>query len=165
MPNAIISVSNKKNLNSIVPFLFSQNFNIYSSGGTFKYIQSLECYSKFKDMLHTISSYTNFPEILNGRVKTLHPKIYGGLLCDLYNKDHVVEMHEKKLITFDIVIVNLYPFQEISQKYPNDLERCIENIDIGGVSLIRACSKNFKNVVLLIPKYFFPYILFSTQTP
>ena len=142
--NAIISVSDKTTVLDLAQFLTSNNFTIYSTGGTYHHIKTNlpEC------NLMKISSLTKFPEILNGRVKTLSPYIYGGILADPTNDDHTKDMTDHNLPFFDVVVVNLYPFERVS-KSTADFDECIENIDIGGVSLIRASSKNFKNTVLL----------------
>lgn len=139
MKNAIITVSDKTNIEKIGLFLIENNFNIYSTGGTYKYLMENidETYHKY---IIDIPNLTGFPEILNGRVKTLHPKIYGGLLADVDNIEHIKDIKNNKLIIFSVVIVNLYPFVK---------NNCIENIDIGGVSLIRASSKNYKHVSIL----------------
>ena len=121
------------------------DYNIISTGGTYKHIlQCLdgEIYDLNKRVI-SVESFTGFPEILNGRVKTLHPKIYGGILYDPNNIDHVKD-YEKfndtmyKLEKIDLVVVNLYPFQETVEKNEKE-EEVIEQIDIGGVTLIRSC--------------------------
>ena len=140
MKNAIISVSDKKNVELLAKFLLENEYNIYSSGGTYKYlIDNTE--SKFHQNIIDIPSLTGFPEILDGRVKTLHPKIYGGILANLDIEKHRQELDDLKIPIFSVVIVNLYPFEK---------NNCIENIDIGGVSLIRAAAKNYKYVSVLI---------------
>ncbi len=137
MRRAIISVSNKHNIVNLSDFLLKNNFTIYSTGGTYdKIIQNC---SNNKNVLK-ISDLTQFPEILNGRVKTLHPHIYAGLLADKTNNEHIHTMEELELPYFDVVVCNLYPFEE---------NNTIENIDIGGVSLIRASGKNYNNIILL----------------
>lgn len=142
MKNAIITVSDKSNIEEISLFLLDNDFNIYSTGGTYKYLrENLDC--KYHKNIIDIPKLTEFPEILNGRVKTLHPKIYGGLLSDLENKEHLEDIKNNKLNIFSVLIVNLYPF---------DKQNSIENIDIGGVSLIRAGAKNYKNVSVLTEK-------------
>lgn len=138
--NAIISVSNKNNLDIISNFLLENNFTIYSTGGTFKYIVEHLYDDKYKNNIQQISNYTEFPEILDGRVKTLHPRIYGGLLANLDLESHQTEIKKHNINIFSVVIVNLYPFEE---------KNTIENIDIGGVSLIRASAKNCKHITLL----------------
>jgi phosphoribosylaminoimidazolecarboxamide formyltransferase/IMP cyclohydrolase len=139
--NALISVSDKTGLPKLVQFLSMNNFNIYSTGGTYETIKS------YKNV-YKISDLTDFPEILNGRVKTLHPKIYGGILAT-DSIEHRNELKEHHIQQFDLVVVNLYPFKEVSATFPEDTKKCIDNIDIGGVSLIRAASKNHTRVVLL----------------
>lgn len=138
--NAIISVSNKTNLDKISNFLLENGFTIFSTGGTFSYIVEHSTSAEHITRVKQISDYTGFPEILDGRVKTLHPKIYGGLLCNLDLESHVDESNKHDINIFSVVIVNLYPFQQ---------NNTIENIDIGGVSLIRAASKNYKHVSIL----------------
>jgi len=137
MKNAIISVSDKDNIVGLTNFLINNDFTVYSTGGTYLTLIDKCIYNK---NILKISDLTQFPEILNGRVKTLHPHIYAGLLADKSVETHKNEMDNLNLKYFDLVVCNLYPF---------DKEPCIENIDIGGVSLIRASSKNYKNVVVL----------------
>ena len=105
--NALISVSNKEGLDYLLKTLKKFNYNIISSGGTFKYIRNLgyKCTE--------ISKYTGFKEMLDGRVKTLHPKIHAGILHDRTNKSHIKQMKGKKFPSLDVIIVNFYPFQEI----------------------------------------------------
>ena len=138
MKNALITVSNKQNINEISKFLLDNGFNIYSTGGTFSKI--MQEFPSFSDKIYQVSDYTGFPEILSGRVKTLHPKIYGGILADNKNETHLEEVENNNILQFSVVVVNLYPFEQ---------NNCIENIDIGGVSLIRASAKNFENVSIL----------------
>ena len=138
MRNALITVSNKNNIDTISRFLLDNEFTIYSTGGTYSKI--VEFFPEFQDRIIKISDYTKFPEILGGRVKTLNPLIYGGILPDLNNKDHLDQLKSLNINVFSVVIVNLYPFEE---------QNCIENIDIGGVSLIRASSKNYEHVSIL----------------
>ena len=152
--NALISVSNKKNLHSLVSFLYNKNYNIYSTGGTFTKINEIINEVKTKNSVSTsqvyqISDLTQFPEILNGRVKTLHPCVYGGILADEENMTHMKDMDQHKLIYFSLIVVNLYPFEKTVAQQRENVDTCIENIDIGGVSLIRAASKNFKHITLL----------------
>ena len=134
---AIISVSDKTGVLELANFLLENGFTIYSTGGTYSKI--FEAVEKKENVLK-ISELTKFPEILNGRVKTLHPHVYAGLLADTSCKDHTRDMETHNLSYFDLVVCNLYPFKQ---------ENSIENIDIGGVSLIRAGSKNFSNIVVL----------------
>ena len=139
MRNAIISVSDKTNLDHISLFLLRNKFNIYASGGTYKYILN-NADEKHHNNIKKISDLTGFPEILGGRVKTLHPLVYGGLLADINIDSHNKEISHHNIQPFTVVIVNLYPFTKVNS---------IENIDIGGVSLIRAAAKNYASVSLL----------------
>ncbi len=144
--NALISVSNKEGLDYLLKTLKKFNYNIISSGGTFKYIKNLgyKCTE--------ISKYTGFKEMLDGRVKTLHPKIHAGILHDRTNKSHIKQMKGKKFPSLDLIIVNFYPFQEIVLNSSNK-KKIIENIDIGGPTMVRAAAKNFKNVTIITNRY------------
>ena len=138
---AIISVSNKKNLNLILPILKKFNIEIISSGGSFKKIRAMN-YNCIK-----ISNYTNFSEMLSGRVKTLHPKIHAGILGVRNNKNHQKDLKKNNIPFIDLVIVDLYPFEEqINKKKINKL---VEYIDIGGTALIRSAAKNFDDVTVI----------------
>jgi len=139
--NALISVFDKTNIEIIAKFLLKKKFNIYSTGGTSKVLKDLGV------PYHEISKYTGQKEILGGRVKTLHPKIFGGLLST-QSLEHQKELKKEKIINFDLLIINLYPFQETLKKTNNEKE-IIEMVDIGGHSLIRAAVKNFKKTVPL----------------
>ena len=136
---ALISVFDKNKILEIAKFLQSQKIEIYSSGGTYKYL-----YENNIKVIE-ISKYTNSPEILSGRVKTLHPKIHGGILARRNLSNDLKELKKNKINLIDLLIVNLYPFKEtISAK--KSFNECIENIDIGGPTLIRAAAKNFEFV-------------------
>tara|TARA_B100000963_G_scaffold343865_1_gene346112 strand:- start:3035 stop:4585 length:1551 start_codon:yes stop_codon:yes gene_type:complete len=140
--NALISVSNKENLISLLKKLKKFNINIISSGGTYIAIKKMgyECVE--------LSKYTGFKEMLDGRVKTLHPKIHAGILHDRQNKRHKSEMSKKNFPAIDLIIVNFYPFQKIVTN-TKDPKKIIENIDIGGPTMVRAAAKNFKNVTII----------------
>lgn len=161
MPSALISVNDKTSLDILVVYLLDKEYTIYSTGGTLEYIQNIMKPLNNPNVL-SVSSLTNFPEILNGRVKTLHPHIYGGLLAKNDNVDHQNELIQLGIQTFDLVVVNLYPFQTIIKQ--NDIESqnemtILDNIDIGGVSLIRASAKNYHNISLLTsPKQYSKFI-------
>lgn len=131
---ALISVYNKTNIINLASFLMHQQVELISTGNTYKVL----CEAGIKS--EEISNYTQFPEILNGRVKTLHPKIHGGILCD--REKHKSEMESLNVNSIDLVIVNLYPFCETVKNNVSESE-IIEQIDIGGVALIRAAAKNF----------------------
>src|SRR3989338_4525045 len=140
---ALISVSDKAGLEDIVKALSKFGVEILSTGGTANVIRSLGV--PVKD----VSDYTGFPEIFDGRVKTLHPKIHGGLLALRENKAHMetVKKHDIELI--DMLVVNLYPFEKRVAKEGVKLEEAIENIDIGGPSMLRSAAKNHKSVCVI----------------
>ncbi len=146
--SAIISVSDKFNLKPILQMLKKNNIKIISSGGTFKEIQKLG----FKCI--EVSKFTGMNEMLNGRVKTLHPKIHAGILNKRNNKKHFIDLKNNNFENIDLVIVNFYPFEK-TLKNTKDHEKIIENIDIGGPSLVRSAAKNFKDVtVVASAKYY-----------
>ena len=143
--NALISVSNKENLTALLKVLKKFNIKIISSGGTYNSIRKLgyECTE--------LSKYTGFKEMLDGRVKTLHPKIHAGILHDRQNKKHQSEMYKQNFPAIDLLVVNFYPFQKIVRNTKN-AKNIIENIDIGGPTMVRAAAKNFKNVSIITNK-------------
>ncbi len=143
--NALISVSDKENINSLLKTLEKFNIKIISSGGTYNTIKKLgyKCTE--------LSEYTGFKEMLDGRVKTLHPKIHAGILHDRQNKSHKDEMTQQKFPSIDLIVVNFYPFQKVV-KHSKSSSNIIENIDIGGPTLVRAAAKNFKNVAIITNK-------------
>ena len=140
--SALISVSDKSNLKSLLQVLKNNKINLISSGGTFKRIQRL----KFKCL--EISKFTNFNEILNGRVKTLHPKIYAGILNKRNFKSHQIELKKNNFENIDLVIVNFYPFEKNLVLTKNH-SKIIENIDIGGPAMVRAAAKNYNDVTVI----------------
>jgi len=142
---ALISVSDKTDLSKILKTLHKHKVKIISSGGTYTSINKLG-YSCTE-----VSTYTGFKEMLNGRVKTLHPKIHAGILHDRSNKEHSKEMNKQKFPSLDLIIVNFYPFQKIVMNTKNNKE-IVENIDIGGPTMVRAAAKNFKNVLIVTSK-------------
>ena len=149
---ALISVSDKKNLKPLLSRLKKFKIDIISSGGTFKEIKKLG----FK--CTEISDYTNSPEILEGRVKTLHPKIHGGILNKRKNKIHKKDMKKNDYQNIDLVIVNFYPFEKIIKKTTNH-KKIIENIDIGGPTMVRAAAKNYDYVTILTsPKQYAEFL-------
>ena len=143
---ALISVSDKSKLFKILPILKKFKIEILSSGGTYKYIKK----SGFGCI--EISDFTGFQEILDGRVKTLHPKIHSGILYNRDNKRHIDQIKSHNFKNIDLVIVNFYPFEKTVLKTKNE-NTIIENIDIGGPSLVRSAAKNFKNVAVITSNY------------
>ena len=140
---ALVSVSDKTNLEEFVKGLDRLGVEILSTGGTAKFIRSLGV------NVEDVSSYTGFPEIMDGRVKTLHPKIHGALLARREEKKHIDEAKKHGIELIDMVVVNLYPFVETVSKKGVTFEEAIENIDIGGPSMLRSAAKNFKNVAVV----------------
>ena len=139
---AIVSVSDKSNLKIILPILKRFNVEVISSGGTYKEIKNLN-YNCVE-----VSNYTGFSEILNGRIKTLHPKIHAGILNIRKNKIHKKELKKKNIPSIDLVIVDLYPFER-KLKERKKFQKLIEQIDVGGSTLIRAAAKNFTDVTVI----------------
>ena len=141
--NVLVSVFNKDGLLSVIKKLDKHGVNIYSTGGTEQYIKNNNIkVTKVEDL-------TSYPSILDGRVKTLHPKIFGGILARRDVEEHKDELTKYVIPEFDLVIVDLYPFEKTVQ-IPNVTEdEIIEKIDIGGISLIRAAAKNFKDVLVV----------------
>ena len=139
---AIISVSDKKNLKPLLNILKKNNIQIISSGGTFKEIKRL----KFKCL--KVSEFTNSPEVLGGRVKTLHPKIHAGILNKRNNKSHLRDLKNNNYENIDLVIVNFYPFENTIRNI-NNHKKIIENIDIGGPTMVRSAAKNYKDVTVI----------------
>ena len=140
---ALLSVSNKSGIVDFAEGLVRAGYEIISSGGTHAVLQA-EGIPVMK-----VSEYTGSPEILNGRVKTLHPKIHGGILAQRGNPSHDLDRKANEIGLIDIVAVNLYPFKETVAKPDVTLADAIENIDIGGPSMVRSAAKNYKDVAVL----------------
>ena len=139
---ALISVSDKRNLKELLKNLIKQNIKLISSGGTYKEIKRL----KFKCL--EVSDYTGSPEILGGRVKTLHPKIHAGILSKRGNKSHNKDLKNNNFEEIDLVIVNFYPFEQTLNKTNSHL-KILENIDVGGPAMVRAAAKNYNDVTVI----------------
>ena len=139
---ALISLSNKNNLKKLLSTLLKYKIKLISSGGTYKQIKKL----KYK--CTEVSKYTGSPEILGGRVKTLHPKIHGGILSKRNSKSHKKDLINNNFSEIDLVIVNFYPFEETLTS-TNNHSKIIENIDIGGPAMIRAAAKNYNDVTVI----------------
>lgn len=143
---ALVSVFHKDGLDELLAKLNAEGVKFLSTGGTQKFIESLgyEC-EKVEDV-------TTYPSILGGRVKTLHPKIFGGILARRDNEGDQRQMAEYDIPSIDLVIVDLYPFEQTVADASSSEQDIIEKIDIGGISLIRAGAKNFKDVVIVPSK-------------
>ncbi len=140
--NALISVYHKENLEPIVRKLHQLGVVLYATGGTQEFIEQLSI------PVIPVETVTDYPSILGGRVKTLHPKIFGGILSRRENPSDILEMEEYKIPEIDLVIVDLYPFEATLASGASEKE-IIEKIDIGGISLIRAAAKNFEDVLII----------------
>ncbi len=141
---AIVSVSNKTGLVEFAKELHSMGVELLSTGGTAKTLR--EAGLPVKD----VSEHTGSPEMLDGRVKTLHPKIHGGLLSRRANQKDMEEIKKYGIDTIDMAVVNLYPFEETISKPGVTFEEAIENIDIGGPAMLRSASKNFQDVAVVV---------------
>ena len=140
---ALLSVSNKTGIVDFAEGLIRAGYTIISSGGTHAVLQAEGI------PVTKVSEYTGSPEILNGRVKTLHPKIHGGILAQRGNPVHDIDRNANDIGLIDIVAVNLYPFKETVAKPDVTLADAIENIDIGGPSMVRSAAKNYKDVAVM----------------
>ena len=148
MRSALISVSDKRGIEQFAAELSSQGFEILSTGGTAKTLRENDI------EVIDVADYTGFPEMMDGRVKTLHPKIHGGILGRRGQDDDVMSAHDIRSI--DIVVVNLYPFEQTIAKPNCSLEEAIENIDIGGPSMVRAAAKNYQHVAVVVDPSDYP---------
>ncbi|MCX7881810.1 MAG: bifunctional phosphoribosylaminoimidazolecarboxamide formyltransferase/IMP cyclohydrolase [Brevinematales bacterium] len=144
MKRALFSLYYKDGCDIFAQFLAQRGYEILSTGGTYRYLKERGI------PVTEISSLTGFPEILDGRVKTLHPIIHGGILAMRQNPDHQRQLAEHHILPIDFVVINLYPFEETVQKPGVLLEEIIEHIDIGGVALIRAAAKNYHDVCVIV---------------
>jgi phosphoribosylaminoimidazolecarboxamide formyltransferase/IMP cyclohydrolase len=140
--SALISVYYKQGLEVLIQELKNQNVTIYSTGGTQKFIEELG----FEVI--PVEDITSYPSILGGRVKTLHPKVFGGILARRENHQDLLQLTEYQIPEIDLVVVDLYPFEETLNSGAST-EEIIEKIDIGGVSLLRAAAKNYKDVAVV----------------
>lgn len=144
MKRALISVSDKTGIVELTKELVELGYEIISTGGTKKTLDE----AGIKTL--SISDITNFPEIMDGRVKTLHPNVHGALLCVRDNENHLKALEDNKIDLIDMVVVNLYPFKETLSKKNVTHEELIENIDIGGPSMLRSAAKNYKSVTVMV---------------
>src|SRR4051812_7037562 len=140
---ALVSVSNKMGLVKFAQSLVVAGVELYASGGSRKHLEDAGV------PVREVAAYTGFPEMMGGRIKTLHPKIHGGILCRRDNPDDMAAIAEQGIVPFELVVVNLYPFQETVAKPSVTFDEAIENIDIGGPTLIRAAAKNHEFVTIV----------------
>ncbi|HHS95683.1 MAG TPA: bifunctional phosphoribosylaminoimidazolecarboxamide formyltransferase/IMP cyclohydrolase PurH, partial [Phaeodactylibacter sp.] len=149
---ALISVFSKEGLEPILDQLQQLGVTIYSTGGTQRFIES-----HLGTGIQAVEDLTSYPSILDGRVKTLHPKVFGGILARREDA-HLNQLQQYDIPQIDLVIVDLYPFEKTVAQ-TDDEATIIEKIDIGGIALIRAAAKNFNDVVIVPSKDEYPYIL------
>ena len=141
---ALISVSDKTNIVEISTTLAELGYEIISTGGTYNILK------KAGLPVLNITEVTGFPECLDGRVKTLHPAVHAGLLAMRANEEHMSQLEKLNINTIDVVIVNLYPFKQTIMKEGIDFQEAVENIDIGGPTMLRSAAKNFQDVVVIV---------------
>lgn len=144
MKKAIISVSNKSGIVEFAKSLTQLDYELYSTGGTKRTLEEANVTVK------SVSELTQFPEIMDGRVKTLHPAVHGGILADRNKPEHLEQLSEQHIDLIDMVVVNLYPFQQTVANPDVTEDDAIENIDIGGPTMLRAAAKNFKHVTTIV---------------
>src|SRR3989338_6726699 len=142
---ALISVSNKENIVDFARQLSKLGVRIISTGNTAKLLK------KNKINVTLVSEITEFPEMLDGRLKSIHPNIFAGILADRKNKKHINELKKLKINPIDLIVINFYPFEE-AVKNNSKLNKIIENIDVGGPALVRAAAKNYQNVLVIVDK-------------
>jgi phosphoribosylaminoimidazolecarboxamide formyltransferase/IMP cyclohydrolase len=145
---ALVSVYHKEGLKDILKKLDAMNVELYSTGGTWRYLFNLGIDAQ------KVEDITGYPSILGGRVKTLHPRVFGGILARTENEDDQKQLTEYDIPAFDLIIVDLYPFEDTVAS-TNDESEIIEKIDIGGISLIRAAAKNYRDVMVLPSKEYY----------
>src|SRR5437764_14371436 len=144
MPRALLSVSNKAGLPAFARGLARLGYELYSTGGTLKALETASIDAR------PVSDLTGFTEIMDGRVKTLHPGVHGGLLARRDRPEHLAALEQHGLRTLDLLCVNLYPFVATASRPGVGFEEVVENIDIGGPAMIRAAAKNHASVVVVV---------------
>lgn len=150
---ALLSVSNKTGIEKFAEGLIEQGYELYSTGGTFKALQEADI------SVNQVSDLTDFNEIMDGRVKTLHPAVHGGILADRDNEEHMKDLRDNNIETIDLVAVNLYPFKETVRKADVTESDAVENIDIGGPTMLRAAAKNYKHVTTVVDPFDYDEVL------
>jgi len=144
MKRALISVYDKTDIVSFARELDKLGFEIISTGGTLEILKE----AGIRSVKH-VSAFTEFPEILEGRVKTMHPKLMGGILALRNKREHAEDLERHGIEPIGMVVCNLYPFEKVT-KQGADLQTALENIDVGGPNMIRAAAKNFENVIVVV---------------
>src|SRR4249919_3374799 len=153
MPRALLSVSDKTGIVDLGRGLVARGFELVSTGGTARALADAGL------AVTSVSSLTGFPEMMDGRLKTLHPKIHGGILARRDHPDDLTAAAGHDIGLIDLVVVNLYPFAETAQKPGVSFEALVEQIDIGGPSMVRAAAKNFRDVLVVVNPIDYPRVL------
>lgn len=153
----LISVANKENIVEFAKGLVALDYEIISTGGTLHLLQSADIPAQ------GVEDITGFPEMLDGRVKTLHPKIHGGLLAQRNNEDHQEQLEANQINLIDLVVVNLYPFKETLQTEGVSEAEIVENIDIGGPTMLRAAAKNYTDVAAVVDPSDYQHVLTALE--
>ena len=157
MKRAILSVSNKNGIVEFATSLKELGYELYSTGGTKRILEEAQVDVK------SVSELTQFPEIMDGRVKTLHPAVHGGILADRDKSEHLEELKAQHIDLIDLVVVNLYPFQKTVDNPDVTEMDAIENIDIGGPTMLRAAAKNFKHVTTVVHPVSYTHLTLPTN--
>ncbi|MBN2457833.1 bifunctional phosphoribosylaminoimidazolecarboxamide formyltransferase/IMP cyclohydrolase [Candidatus Woesearchaeota archaeon] len=155
---AIVSVYDKRGLDTLVDGLVETGFGIISTGGTYDAIRKIICRKKLKARLYKVSEITGSPEILDGRVKTLHPMIHGSILYRRDKEEHMKEAGQQKLLNIEVVAINLYPFEAAVEKGAGN-EELIEEIDIGGPTMLISAVKNHEHVSVVVDPEMYPKLI------
>jgi len=154
---ALLSVSDKRGLPEFARGLIDLGVELLSTGGTFQFLEEEGV------PVTRVATVTGFPEILGGRVKTLHPRIHGGILADRSRASHLAELHEHGIPPIDLVVVNLYPFKKTVEQDGATFEQIVEMIDIGGPAMVRGAAKNFRGVVVVVDPEDYPQVLAALE--
>jgi len=158
MPRALLSVSYKTGLVDLARGLARRGFELVSTGGTATALSDAGL------PVTSVSEVTGFPEMMDGRLKTLHPKIHGGILARRDHPDDLVVLASQDISLIDVVVVNLYPFEQTAKKPGVTFEQLVEHIDIGGPTMVRAAAKNFAHVLVVVDPSDYPMLLDALDT-
>src|SRR5260221_11378020 len=159
MSRALISVSDKTGLVPVAQALALRGYELVSTGGTGKALAASDV------RVSGISDITGFPEIMDGRVKTLYPAVHGGILARRSKPEHMAVIGEHKIVPIDIVVVNLYPFVKAAAKQDTAFDALVEEIDIGGPSMVRSAAKNFLDVLVVVDPADYGHVLAQLERP
>src|SRR6202035_3948843 len=153
MPRALLSVSDKTGVAELGRGLAARGFELVSTGGTARWLTDAGL------AVTSVSDITGFPEMMDGRVKTLHPALHGGILARRDRPDDLAALNRHNIGLVDIVVVNLYPFRNTASNPSTPFDALVEEIDIGGPSLVRAAAKNFRGVLVVVDPRYYPRLL------